>query len=538
VRKGSIEIIVLLSQLRNLTIYKLLSPYLEILNETISPRKHLKLRHFSINSQIGILESLEFASNQQPQLFSLSTATNTDHLSIFQEITALCDADESQAAKTTANIRATQDFVQLRKAALRALSSFSNLIEQREVILSTFHRNLAHTNTEIQTTSFECIKKFIASSDSYLNTIKNEPALSATVNVDTVKPIMQIAADYLREYLHPLTDFKSLTTLVIQHLSYITQLYPTILNEKFSEYLLSHLKRWFDELVELIKISNQNNIRVSELKEYTSGIKICSSIIKLLSELQSAPSKLVETSIVLVLKYEKAFGLELSGEFRSPLSFFLKRYPFDTLKFLLHSDRIKDIYYYRFIIYLIKRQSSTFAQIFKSEPNRLIQMLNEANTLFNAGMNNSQNELLLRAAQIQFLTILIIYRLVKLDAKNEWIRNQHSLVEHLLKIWSNEHFHKRNSNLLTEMKSVVVHQQQDVGASAAQGSSSAADKPSTHSSVVLRFSSNYYYIKEPIYLMHIFISYLKEDSSNIDLLFKILIVNQFKPIEQYEFLGK
>jgi hypothetical protein len=454
-----------------------------------------------------------------------------------QEIVSLCDTDESQLTKTT-NIRATQDLILLRKAALRALSSFSNLIDQRETILSTFHRNLANANTEIQTTSFECIKKFIATSDSYLNMVKNDPSLNTTVNVENTKPILQIAADYLREYLHPLTDFKSLTTLVIQHLSYITQLYPTILNEKFSEYLLSHLKRWFDEMVETIK-NNQNNLatRLSEIKEYTGGLKICSAIIKLLSELQSAPSKLVETSIILVIKYEKAFGLELSGEFRSPLSFFLKRYPFDTLKFLLHADRIKDIYYYRFIIYLIKRQSSTFAQIFKSEPNRLNQMLNEANNLFNTGINNNQNELLLRATQIQFLTILIVYRLIKLDTKNEWIRNQHSLIENLLKIWSNEHFHKRNSNLLTEMKSIVQQQQQqqqqtDQSATGAQ--SGVENKPT----VVLRFNSNYYFIKEPVYLMHIFMAYLKEENTNIELLFKILIVNQFKPIEQYEFLGK
>ena len=56
--------------------------------------------------------------------------------------------------------------------------------------------------------------------------------------LEKLRQTMQIAADYLKDYLNPLTDYSSLNSNVIQHLSYITQLYPTILNEKFSDYLL------------------------------------------------------------------------------------------------------------------------------------------------------------------------------------------------------------------------------------------------------------------------------------------------------------
>ena len=118
----------------------------------------------------------------------------------------------------------------------------------------------------------------------------------------------------------------------------------------------------------------------SQLKPYTSELKLCSAILSLLAELQSAPSKLVEPLISLVLRFERPFMLEVNGMFRAPLSNFLKRYPFETLKFLLHSDRIKDMYIYRFLIYLFKKQPA-FAQIFRSEPKRLIQMLNESQTL-------------------------------------------------------------------------------------------------------------------------------------------------------------
>ena len=82
--------------------------------------------------------------------------------------------------------------------------------------------------------------------------------------------------------------------------------------------------------------------------------------------------------------------LEVNGLFRIPLSNFLKRYPFETLKYLLQSDRIKDMYLYRFILYLIKTHP-VFAQIFKTDPHRLIQMLNESQTLLSTAQQTINN---------------------------------------------------------------------------------------------------------------------------------------------------
>lgn len=171
----------------------------------------------------------------------------------------------------------------------------------------------------------------------------------------------------------------------MQHLSYITQLYPTILNEKFSEYLLSHLRRWLDDVLKIMKENADNP--TNPAKSYANEIKLCSAIISLLAELQSAPAKLVEGAISTIVKYEKAFALEVSGAFRQPLCLLLKRYPIDTLKFLIHSDRIKDPYYYRFILYLFRKHSASFGQVFKVDSTRLIQMLNESQTLFNSAPN-------------------------------------------------------------------------------------------------------------------------------------------------------
>lgn len=207
--------------------------------------------------------------------------------------------------------------------------------------------------------------------------------------LDNLRPTMQIAADYLREYLHPLTDYTSLDLGVMQHLSYITQLYPTILNEKFSDYLLSHLRRWLDDVLKIMK-ENSDAINAAasaaaqaaaaaaasgaippppppnvQGKSYQNEVKLCSAIISLLSELQSAPAKLVDVAISTIIKYEKAFSLEVSGVFRQPLCALLKRYPIDTLRYLIHQDRIKEPYHYRFILYLFRKHSDAFGKIFK-----------------------------------------------------------------------------------------------------------------------------------------------------------------------------
>jgi hypothetical protein len=223
-----------------------------------------------------------------------------------------------------------------------------------------------------------------SSSSSSSSTTPPQPLAPTPSSLDNLRPTMQIAADYLREYLHPLTDYTSIDLNVMQHLSYITQLYPTILNEKFSEYLLSHLRRWLDDVFKIIKENTEAtaNASLNPPKPYVNEIKLCSAIIGLLAELQSAPAKLVEGAISTIVKYEKAFSLEVSGLFRQPLCGLLKRYPLDTLKYLIHSDRIKDPYYYRFILYLIRKHSGSFAQIFKGDSNRLIQMLNESQSLF------------------------------------------------------------------------------------------------------------------------------------------------------------
>ncbi len=87
---------------------------------------------------------------------------------------------------------------------------------------------------------------------------QNTPAPNPVV--ENLRQTMQIAADYLKDYLNPLTEYTSLNLNVMQHLSHITQLYPTILNEKFSDYLLSHLSRWLENISQIFEENSGTNL--------------------------------------------------------------------------------------------------------------------------------------------------------------------------------------------------------------------------------------------------------------------------------------
>lgn len=108
------------------------------------------------------------------------------------------------------------------------------------------------------------------------------------------------------------------------------------------------------------------------------------------------------------------------------------------------------------------------------------------------------------------MSIFIVYRLCKLDTQNEWIVAQAGLIEGLLRIWCDERFHDKHRNI---------------------------------------DQLDHLYWKEPIYMVKILLRFHKCQltrspdepnyypiSSNIELLFKLLIAFQYKSLHQYEFL--
>lgn len=133
VRKQSIGALRLLSELQGKPLSALIQPFSDILVETVAPRKHLKLRHYSVQAQIGILEGVEFCSSTQPQQLFTLTMSNAEHESMFQELLPLCEGDEQSLSKSLCYKGV--ELTPLRIAALNCLASFYHLLEQREVTL-------------------------------------------------------------------------------------------------------------------------------------------------------------------------------------------------------------------------------------------------------------------------------------------------------------------------------------------------------------------------------------------------------------------
>ena len=71
--------------------------------------------------------------------------------------------------------------------------------------------------------------------------------------------------------------------------------------------------------------------------------------------------------------------------FRRPLGQFLKRYPFESLQYLIKA--VKDLYTFKFFLYLMKTEQA-FLNVFKNEPNRIINLLNGDLTMQQKPSNN------------------------------------------------------------------------------------------------------------------------------------------------------
>ena len=213
VRHSDIRFVRCIADLQQKSLRAIVQPHADVLAESVAPRKHLKLRHYPTQTQIGLLEALEFCSSAQPQLFTLSMA-NADHAGFFHELVAICaeatntsahvtpivptttnaanlleqqqqqqqqqaSANGSSAKSNTASGgggggKVTSEQMTLRKAALNTLASLYHLLDQRELVLSTLHRALASPNTDIQQTTFACLKKYIAQTESFARALQQQ----------------------------------------------------------------------------------------------------------------------------------------------------------------------------------------------------------------------------------------------------------------------------------------------------------------------------------------------------------------------------
>lgn len=144
----------------------------------------------------------------------------------------------------------------------------------------------------------------------------------------------------VRPLLMTLGDVKNLTLNGVKMLSYLTQLFPLVFNEKLCEQLSEILKQLLDNLIN----NHKNSNGVSKKGEEEQKI---ATIISIFHQTPAASSKFITLLVTLILQTEKAMSIEASSPFREVLMKFLLRYPSETLEMLMNDTCVQDRQYNR-----------------------------------------------------------------------------------------------------------------------------------------------------------------------------------------------
>ncbi|XP_033731686.1 transformation/transcription domain-associated protein-like, partial [Pecten maximus] len=295
VREQAMHSLEVLAKTTNKSVTEIMEPQKQVLQDMIPPKKHL-LRHQPANAQIGLMDGNTFCTTLEPRLFTIDLNV-LEHSVFFNELLSLCEAEDAALQKLPC-YKSVTDLVPLRKSALRALAACHYIQNQREKLFSVLDKALNSNSSELQRVAFDCMKKFIS---------------GCQIEIEIVYKKM-------RPLLSTLSDHSSLNSNVIQRLSYITQLFPNIFNEKFCEQLLKHLKKWLDVAATSQKPSPTQT--KSNGQVIPQELKTCAAIIDIFHMIPAASSKLIEPLIQITLLGEKTLFLEVR-KFRKRRKFLL-----------------------------------------------------------------------------------------------------------------------------------------------------------------------------------------------------------------------
>ncbi|XP_023232044.1 transformation/transcription domain-associated protein-like [Centruroides sculpturatus] len=476
VREQAMHSLKVLAKVSNKSVTEIMDPHKDVLADMIPPKKHL-LRHQPANAQIGLMDGNTFCTTLEPRLFTIDLNI-VEHKVFFTELIALCETEDNLLLRLPC-YKAITNLVPLRKSALRALAACHYIPQCKDKILNILYKALNTSNVELQVASFECMKKFLGGAQFDMEKIHN----------------------MIRGLLGQLGDVRNLNLGIVQHYSYLTQLFPNIFNKKFCEHLLNHLKHW----LEIIVSRGSQRLNSSEMK-------MCICIVNIFHQMPVATEQFIEPLVTLILKTEKALLLEASSPFREPLTKFLQHYPSHTLELLLNETYIQDESVSRFLEYLLKGESGRpFREILQQNPAHLINMA--------LGVVQSQAQLspsppvpgmvgqlspsqsgstLCQSAsrnELQYQAIRTVSLLVQHD--DQWLSTQPHLIECLRKVWISDEFQLR-------------HQKAD--------------------------SVDFVQWKEPKLLAKCLLNYVKHHPNEIELLFQLLRAFTGRFIPDFEFL--
>lgn len=256
----------------------------------------------------------------------------------------------------------------------------------------------------------------------------------------------------MRPLLMTLGDYRNLTLNGTKRLSYLTQLFPSMFNEKLCEQLLQHICK----MLEISITSNKGKNFLATAKTGETEQKI-TTILSIFHQIPAATNKFIETLCRLILQTEKSLMIEPSCPFREPLFKFLLRFPNDTIDLLLNDNNIKDQQYNRFTIFLLKHNEGIkFRKIIQTKTSRLIQLIfcNPSD-----GLQTIQSQQVILAShedryEAQHQAVIIIATLNEFD--EDWIAAQTEIVNALKSIWKSDLYKVRINYFIGKFQKIII----------------------------------------------------------------------------------
>lgn len=283
VREQAMSSLKLIAELQNKTVTDVMDPHREVLADIIPPKKHVLCQQ-PASAQIGLMDGNTFCTTLNPRLFTIDLS-NQYHNYFFKEVSNLCEAEDQYLNKLDCYKNVT-NLVPLRTSALKALAACHYITDvdadgstRRDKILAILLRALEKNNTEIQETAFECLKKFIVGYQVDKETIHNA----------------------MRPLLLTLGDYRNLTLNGTKRLSYLTQLFPSMFNEKLCEQLLQHIKKMLENSIAANK--GQNFLTLAKTGDTEQKI---TTIMGIFHQIPAASAKFIESLCRMILQMEKS----------------------------------------------------------------------------------------------------------------------------------------------------------------------------------------------------------------------------------------
>uniref|UniRef100_T1KDE0 PIK-related kinase FAT domain-containing protein n=1 Tax=Tetranychus urticae TaxID=32264 RepID=T1KDE0_TETUR len=423
VRQQAMNSLKVLAEVQESTIEAIMRPHKDVLTDMVPPKKNV-LGHQPVNTQIGLMEGNTFCMTLEPPLFTLDMSV-PEHVSFVEELTNLCKTEDAQLMKF-AIYKNVPNLTQLKKSVLKTLTAYAPLYPKRDEIFPVLFCALLSTNSEIQETGFECLKKFLT---------------FGKVDLDAV-------INGIRSYM---ADHEKLNLNIIKRINYLAQLFPVLFTEKLCDRMAQNLKKWLDTVVR----SHKKNIE---------EMKVCAALIDFFHIVPATGTKYVEVLLCYVFKTEKALSIEPGSILRDPLRKFLQRYPEHTLDLLLTERNINEDQIYRFVKYLLKGpEGAIFRQVLQQNPARLVKFASGPIQIQEkisipqpqaaqpdgsgaaAPQPQAQTQTVTVTYDLQYQAILITSILVKYD--EQWLSGQIPLVEALIKIWNSPELPKKHSKI-------------------------------------------------------------------------------------------